>query len=317
MNYIILVAGFLFLIKGADYFVEGASNIAKKLHVSPLIIGLTIVSFGTSAPELAVSITASLQGRNDIAVGNVVGSNIFNLLAVIGASAIIISLRVQKSIIAKEFPFAILSAFVLFILAFDTKFQDFQVNSLTRADGLMLLSFFVIFMFYLINVALNSRAAIKEEAGESNIRVGRSVLFSVLGVVGIVLGGNFVVDSASNIARSFGMSENLVGLTIVALGTSLPEFVTSVVAAKKGESDIAIGNVIGSNLFNIFLILGVSSVISPIVINSNIFVDMFFLLLVTLLVYFFSITKQKVTRWEGIVLCLLYIAYMIYIIARN
>lgn len=316
MSYILLLLGFVLLIKGADYFVEGASSIAKKFRIPTLIIGLTIVAFGTSAPEAAVSIASAIKGQNEIALGNVIGSNIFNLLFVVGMAAVICPLQVKKSMIIKEFPFAILSCLVLVILVQDQLFGTSTMVVLNRGDGLILLLFFCIFMYYLIGVAISARS----EAVEEEIAVmplGRSSLFTLGGIIGIVVGGDIVVDSASEIALAWGMSQNLVGLTIVAVGTSLPELVTSIVAARKGETDITLGNVIGSNLFNVFFILGISSCIHPIAVNPNIIVDSLFLLAVTLVTYFFAITKKTINKIEGGCLVAVYIIYMIFIIIRN
>lgn len=315
MEYVLLLIGFVLLIKGADFFVDGASSIAKALRIPTLIIGLTIVAFGTSAPEVAVSVTSAIQGQNEIAVGNVVGSNIFNLLLVVGIAAMICPLKVKKSIIIKEFPFTILAGFVLLILSLDVKFQGTTSNMLTRSDGLILLVMFGIFMYYLIELALTSRDQVEEVIDVMPLK--KSIPISLGGVAAIVIGGKLVVDSATTIALTFGMSQNLVGLTIVAIGTSLPELVTSIVAARKGESDIALGNVIGSNIFNVFLILGLSSTIHPIGIAREVIVDMTFMLMTTILTYMFAITKRKIVRHEGIILAALYVSYMVFIIMRN
>lgn len=317
MSYILLIVGFLLLIKGADTFVTGSSSIARTLKVPTLIIGLTIVAFGTSAPEAAVSITAAIKGNNDMAIANVIGSNIFNLLAVIGVAAIINPIKVQKSTILKEFPFALLAVVVLLILSHDTKFQGFNKNSLTRADGLMLLALFSIFMYYLIEMAITSKEEMNIEQAKENVPIGKSITLSVLGVIGIIIGGQIVVSSASNIAISWGMSQNLVGLTIVAVGTSLPEFVTSVIAARKGESDIAIGNVVGSNIFNILFVLGISSVIHDIQIQPIVFIDMLVMIFITIITYILATTKRNINKGEGIFLVLLYGLYMAFIIIRQ
>lgn len=315
MNYIWLLIGFILLIKGADYFVEGASSIAKRFKIPTLIIGLTIVAFGTSAPEAAVSITSALKGQNEIALGNIIGSNIFNLLFVVGIAAVICPLHVKKSMMLKEFPFTVLSCIVLLIMMQDGFLQGETINSISRGDGLILLLFFGIFMYYLIEVAITAR----EEAGEEVVvmSLGKSLLCTLGGIIGIVIGGQLVVDAASAIALSWGMSQNLVGLTIVAVGTSLPELVTSIVAARKGESDIALGNVIGSNLFNVFFILGISSVIHPIVVNGAVVADSIFMLIVTLITYLFAVTKKKINRLEGGILVAVYVIYMALIIIRG
>ncbi|MBS6507304.1 MULTISPECIES: calcium/sodium antiporter [Paraclostridium] len=317
MKYVILLIGFILLIKSADYFVVGASSIAKALNIPTIIIGLTIVAFGTSAPEAAVSISAAMKGQNDIAIANVVGSNIFNILFVLGISAIIAPVKVQKTTIIKEFPFALLASLVLLILSHDIKFQGYNENALTRSDGLMLFALFSIFMYYLLEMALSSKEEMDVEQGSSRDPIAKSILLSIGGIIGIIIGGNLVVDSATNIAIDLGMSENLVGLTIVSIGTSLPELVTSVVAARKGESDIAMGNIIGSNIFNILFVLGASSIIHTIHVQPIVFVDMIIMLIVTGITYVFAISKKQVNRFEGIILTATYIAYMIFIIIRQ
>lgn len=317
MKYVILLIGFILLIKSADYFVVGASSIAKALNIPTIIIGLTIVAFGTSAPEAAVSISAAMKGQNDIAIANVVGSNIFNILFVLGISAIIAPVKVQKTTIIKEFPFALLASLVLLILSHDIKFQGYNENALTRSDGLMLFALFSIFMYYLLEMALSSKEEMDVEQGSSRDPIAKSILLSIGGIIGIIIGGNLVVDSATNIAIDLGMSENLVGLTIVSIGTSLPELVTSVVAARKGESDIAMGNIIGSNIFNILFVLGASSIIHTIHVQPIVFVDMIIMLIVTAITYVFAISKKQVNRFEGIILTATYIAYMIFIIIRQ
>ncbi len=303
------------MIKGADLFVDGSSSIAKTFKIPPILIGLTIVAFGTSAPEAAVSINAALKGSNEIALGNVIGSNLFNFLLVIGIASIINPMKVQKGTILKEFPLAILTSVVLFILCADVSLQGTEMNVISRADGLILLSLFLVFLYYLIEMAILSRDDYKDDGEKSPL--GKSIFISIIGVIGILYGAEWVVGASSSIAIKFGMSKNLVGLTIVAIGTSLPELVTSIVAAFKNESDIAMGNVIGSNLFNILLVLGISSAIRPIPINPAIFVDMVFLLVVTIVIYVFAITKKTVFKLEGIFLAFLYIGYMSYIIVRN
>lgn len=330
MVYLFLLLGFLFLVKGADYFVDGSSSIAKYFNVPPLIIGLTIVAFGTSAPEAAVSITASIQGQNGIALGNVIGSNIFNLLCVVGMSAFISTLPVKKSILLKEFPFLLLSSIVLFILCNDFVFQKSSISILSSGDGLILLLFFIIFIYYLLGVALKSRKETKidyddlvlskdNSSGNTcacEISLSKALIMSIVGIIGIVLGGKLVVDCASDIAMTFGVSEKMIGLTIVSIGTSLPEFVTSVIAASKGESDIALGNVIGSNVFNILFILGLSSLISPIPVDPSLFFDIAIMILITIVTYLFSIRKKDVNKFESIILIAAYAIYMMLVIFK-
>lgn len=331
MNYILLIVGFILLIKGADLFVDGASGIAKKLGVPAVIIGLTIVSLGTSAPELAVSISASLTGSNDITMGNVLGSNLFNLLTALGATAVVAPLVIKKATIRNDFIVNIIATFVLYVFAFTGIMGSKEV--LTRTDGAILVLMCMAYIGYLIytvkrNNNKSSEAAITAEFEEFEGEVlktsnstAKNILISIIGVAGIVFGGKIVVDSASSIALGLGLSQKLVGLTIVAIGTSLPELVTSLVAARKGENDIALGNILGSNTFNILLILGLSSAISPITIAGSLVVDLLFLIAVTLfigVIIFFNKNKEKLlTKYEGLLLIALYVGYTIYIIMRN
>lgn len=315
MTYLLLIIGFVLLVKGADYFVEGASSIARNLRIPSIIIGLTIVAFGTSAPEAAVSITAALRGSNDIALGNIIGSNIFNLLVVIGMSALIKPLKVSPSMIRKDFPFSIVAAIVLLVIAFDTVLGGQAAMTLSQGDGIILLIFFGIFMYTMITEALKARQVEVEEQ-TSRQPLWKSSILAIVGLVGIVAGGNFVVNSATDIARNFGLSENLIGLTIVAIGTSLPELVTSIVAAKKGKSDIALGNVVGSNLFNIFFVLGASALIHPIAVSILSIFDLAILIGVSVLLYLVIVKQQCVKKWFGVSMLLAYGAYTFYIIVR-
>ena len=318
MSFLILIIGFALLIKGADVFVEGASSIAKKFNVPSMIIGLTIVAMGTSAPEAAVSITSSLAGQNDMSVANVVGSNFFNILVVLGVSSIIAKLPVQKETIKKDTPFLILVSGLLLIFGINLK--------LGRIEGIALLALFTYFLVNTIKSAKMATDSTSSETGEtaiaietessSQISLPKTILISLVGIVGIVVGGDMVVNSATSIATSFGMSANLVGLTIVAVGTSLPEFVTSIVAIKKGETEIAIGNVIGSNLFNILLVLGLAATINPIAMSMSAFIDIVFMVLITLLLYMFMKKDNSLVKKQGIILVVLYIAYMAYTIMR-
>ncbi|MBD7916539.1 calcium/sodium antiporter [Clostridium sp. Sa3CUN1] len=318
MSYIILIIGFALLIKGADIFVEGASNIAKKLGIPSIIVGLTIVSLGTSAPELAVSLIASFEGNNGITMGNVLGSNIFNTLMVLGLTAIVMPIIIKKNTIIKDYIINIIVTILLLILSFGGKLLFNRNAELNRLSGFILIGICIIYIIYLIKTAKN-----QSEDSEDNTKV--NILVStfkiILGIIGIIIGGNLVVNSASNIAYSFGLSDKLVGLTIVAMGTSLPELVTSMIAALKGENDIAIGNVLGSNIFNILLILGVSSSINPIIIAPSLLVDILFLIIISLIlgVFLFRGNKEKLRlgKIEGLTLVVLYIGYMAYIIFRN
>lgn len=312
MNYILLILGFVLLVKCADIFVDGSSNLAKALKIPTLIIGLTIVAFGTSAPEAAVSITSSIKGQNDIAVGNVIGSNICNLLLVLGFSAFFNPLRAKKQIILKDFLFCILSYLVLFIMVSGPFIMGQNYGVLSRSDGLILLCFLAVYLYSLI---LNTSRNDMKKVEEKKFSI-KDLIYIVVGIIGIILGGNLVVDSASNIASSFGISENLIALTIVAIGTSLPELVTSVVAARKNETDIAIGNVIGSNIFNIFFILGASSAISEIVIGFESFIDIIIMIATGIIVYLFTIKNSRIGNKKAIIMLLIYLSYIIYIIYR-
>ena len=317
MDFIILIIGFFLLIKGADIFVDGASSIAKKIGIPSVIVGLTIVSLGTSAPELAVSLISSFNGNNGIAVGNVLGSNLFNTLVVLGGTAIVAPLLIKKSTIKRDYiatlVVTILTCFFIFGLVPKSE------NMLSRISGIILLVVCIAYMFILVKAA--KKDSVKDEENTSEIKMSKNILLSLIGVVGIVFGGNLVVDSATNIAYALGMSEKLVGLTIVAVGTSLPELVTSIVAALKGENDIALGNVLGSNIFNLVLILGASATISPITVSGVMLIDFIILIAVTLfigaLIFFNKKEDKRLGRLEGIILVGIYVAYLAYIIMRN
>ncbi len=315
---IILVIGFVLLIKGADFFVEGSSSVAKKFNVPSLIIGMTIVAMGTSLPELAVSVTASMVGNNTLAVSNVAGSNIFNLMVVCGACALFTPLTIEKNTLLKEFPFSIICAGLLVVLGF-------LGMSLGRVDGIIFLVIFIVYLFWMIRSAKQARNAgdkLEEEEEEfiqEEIKIlpmWKCLLFIVGGMIAIKFGGDFVVDGASTIAAGFGLSQTLIGLTIVALGTSLPELVTSIVAARKDEVDMALGNVIGSNIFNILLILGVAAVISPITFLMENIIDIVILIVMSLVVWIFAWTSKEINRKEGIMMLLMYAVYMVYICIR-
>lgn len=317
MKYILLVAGLVFLVKGADLFVTGASSIARRLHIPSLIIGLTIVAFGTSAPEAAVSITSALNGQSDITMGNIIGSNMFNLLFVVGAAAWILPFKVKETIIAKEFPFALLSCLAILILTFDVHLGNGAANIINRTDGLVLLMLFAIFLYYLLSVALKAVKENQEEEVMVAVSLPKSIVYLIIGIIGIILGGQIAVGAATDIALAWGMSEAMVGLTIIAVGTSLPELMTSVVAARKGESDIALGNVIGSNVFNVFFILGISAAITPVAISPAVALDAIILAVISLLAFLFALTDRRFSKGEGAILAFLYIAYMIFVIVRN
>ena len=314
---LLLAVGFVFLIKGADLFVDGSSNVAKLLGVPSIIIGLTVVAFGTSMPEASVSISSALKGANELAVSNVVGSNIFNLLVVLGASALIKPVCCQKDSVKKEIPFSILCTVALLGALFLGK--NAEGFTLGWVAGLILLAFFAFYMYWQISAALKARKAgtIEEKADDGKkLSVWKSLLFIVIGIAGIIFGGNMVVNGATTIAEVLGMDETLIGMTIVAVGTSLPELVTSMVAAKKGESDIALGNVIGSNIFNIIFILGFSCLVSPITVGMEAIIDTAFAIVITIVGLVFAGTKLKFERWEGGVFVGTYVVYLTYMILR-
>ena len=313
---ILLVVGFVFLIKGADFFVEGASAVAKKLHVPALVIGMTIVAMGTSLPELSVSVTASLAGSNQLAIGNVVGSNIFNLMVVLGSCALFSALEVSDDTIKKDLPFSIICTVALMVMGLIG-------NSVGHIDGAILLVLFIIFLASMLRAAKKSRttaAAIAEEEAQNeivDIPTWLCIIYIIGGAVAIKYGGDWVVDSCTTLALKFGMSETLVGLTIVALGTSLPELVTSIVAAKKNELDMAIGNVVGSNIFNILLILGVAGAISPMTFLTVNAIDTLILVAFSVIVGLMCLKKKNLNKANGIVMLLLYAVYLGYIILRD
>lgn len=322
MDYILLIIGFVLLIKGADFFVDGSSSVAKILKVPTIIIGLTVVAFGTSMPELSVSVTAALRGSNDLAVSNVLGSNIFNLLVVLGCCALVKPVAAKWSLLKKEFPFSILITIVLLLV--DSDFSIMKILDgnqgfvLGRWAGLLFLILFVLYIYATVKSALRSRAEAKdmEEEEYKTMSPLKSGIYIVIGLIGIVWGGNLVVDSASNIALTFGWSQTFIGLTIVALGTSLPELVTSVVAARKGENDLAVGNVVGSNIFNILLILGVSSFITPITLDVTAVYDTIILIIASIVVYVSAISKREIQRKEGILFLVCYFAFFLYVFMR-
>lgn len=317
MAYILLIVGFALLIKGADLFVDGSSNIAKLLRVPTILIGLTIVAFGTSSPEATVSIIAALGGSADVSLGNVVGSNIFNITLVVGVAAFLYPLRVESETIRKEIPFTILASAALLILMSDIVLQGTISNLLTRSDGFIFLLFLSIFMYYVIEIGLKSRRDTAGEPVPEDIRWGKNILITILGLTAIIFGGDLVVDNGTEIAYSLGMSETLVGLTIIAIGTSLPELVTSISAALKKESEIALGNIVGSNIFNILFVLGASATISPLAVNDKMFIDVILMIVLTIILLIFSRTSFKVGKREGLVLVAAYIIYLVYIILRN
>jgi cation:H+ antiporter len=308
-----LVAGFILLIKGADLLVDGSSSVAKRFGISDLIIGLTVVAFGTSAPELVVNIVSAIGGNSEIAIGNILGSNIANILLILGITAIIAPIAVQRSTIWKEIPFALLAVLMVGIMANDVLIDGMQASFISKSDGFVLIGFFIIFLYYIFGSAKKN---IQEYGDDENDTKQHSALKSIVlivgGLIGLVLGGKWVVDSAIVLATAWGLSEAVIGLTVVAIGTSLPELATSVVAATKGKADIAIGNVVGSNIFNIFWILGVTSLIAPLPFSESSNIDIFATIIATVVLFawMFLGKKHRIDRWQGVVFILMYIAYV-------
>ncbi|MBQ9298414.1 MAG: calcium/sodium antiporter [Clostridia bacterium] len=313
LNIILLIIGFVMLIKGADILVDGASSLARNFKLSAMFIGLTIVSFGTSAPEFAVSVQSLLKGSGDIVLGNVIGSNILNILLIVGVSAMVHFLTVKNDTVKKEIPIILLISTLLIVLMNDSIF-GLGANSFTRQDGVTVCLFFLVFIYYLIRMMRNKKDPETEE-GEIKYSIPKSLLFVAIGLIGIIVGSNFVVDSASNIALALGVSERMVALTIVALGTSLPELVTSVTATKKGEYDIAIGNVVGSNIFNIGIVLGLPVALLGGISNITFsMVDLAVMLLAALLIFIFGLRDRKINKKEGIIMLTIFVVYYSYVI---
>ncbi|MGN0620686.1 MAG: calcium/sodium antiporter [Porcipelethomonas sp.] len=312
MDYLLLVVGFVLLIKGADLFVEGSSSIAKMLKIPSMIVGLTIVAMGTSAPEAAVSISATLsKGANDIAVGNIVGSCILNIVLIVGVCAVIKPLNVEKSLLKSDFPVTILASVILLAVCIG------KSGIISRFEGLILFGLFVAYLVFTVVRALKFRKNSGDSTEEIKVlSIPKTIVFTVLGAAAIVYGGTLTVDSAKSIAEGIGVSNHLIGLTVVALGTSLPELVTSIVASKKGESDMALGNVIGSNIFNILFILGMTAVIHPVKVNMASVYDSMILVGLGIMVFIFAFAKKKISRIEGGIMLASYAAYTAYIIMR-
>lgn len=311
---LLLLAGFAALIFGATKLVDAASGLAAKLGVPSIIIGLTIVAFGTSAPELVVNVFAALKGSTDMVLGNVLGSNIFNVLAILGISSLIAPLSVKTNTTWIEIPLSLLAAVTVFVLASDALLDNAAGNFISRSEGIVLLLFFMIFLAYNLAVAKNGSDA--EELDTKEYSVGMAVLWIIIGLAGLVIGGRLIVTSAVSIAESIGMSERVIGLTVVSIGTSLPELATSIIAVRKKNVDIAIGNVVGSNIFNIFFILGISGTIVSIPVHPASLFDVMVNILAGLLLFIFIFTGKgrQLERWEGIIFLLLFVSYITYLI---
>ncbi|HMS99336.1 MAG TPA: calcium/sodium antiporter [Saprospiraceae bacterium] len=314
-TYLLLILGFVLLIKGADFLVDGSASLAKKYNISNIVIGLTIVAFGTSTPELIVSLIASMNGNTEIAIGNVVGSNIVNIFFILGVSATIYPLATKSNTIWKEIPMSLLAALLLWVMANDQLIDGANSSMLSRIDGIVFLAFFIIFIYYTVGIA-KSDTDDSPEIEIQNITPGKSFLFIVLGLAGLIIGGKWIVDGAVALAKNLGLSESLIGLTIVAVGTSLPELAASAVAAYKKQTDIAIGNVVGSNIFNIFLILGISSLIKPLPFTSGSNIDVMVACLasIVLFVLLFVGKKHIIQKWQGLLMILIYLVYVGYLV---
>ena len=311
----LLIIGFIILIKGADIFVDGASSVAGNFKVSKMLIGLTIVAFGTSAPEFAVSVKSLLSGSGDMVLGNVIGSNILNILLILGVSSMFHSLKVKDNTVKKELPITLLMTAIFIVLLSDKLFDKGFNNTFTRSDGIVIILFFLVFVYYLIKMARNK---IDKAQDEKYMSMKKAILFTILGIAGIIIGSNLVVENASAMARAVGISESMVALTIVALGTSLPELVTSITATRKGEYDIAIGNVVGSNIFNIGMVIG-----APIALFGGIqqfsinYIDLITMIASAFLLFVFSYNDRKISKFEGSIFLIMFVVYYGYVIYRG
>lgn len=311
VDIILLIIGLVVLIYGANFLVDGGSALAHRLKVSNMVIGLTVVAFGTSTPEFVVNVVSSMDGSSALALGNVLGSNIFNILAILGVTALIVPLGVKKMTTWVEIPLAVLAAVLVLLFI-----NGDPAGTITRAEGICLLCFFVIFLVYTLMLAKFGAAGDGEEIEIKNYSVGKSVLFILLGLVGLIGGGRLLVNGAVSIAQSMGISERIIGLTIVSIGTSLPELATSIIAARKKNADMAIGNVVGSNIFNTFLILGASATITPLQVPQGSLLDLIVNIVAAGLLFLFIFTGRgrKISRWEGGILLVIYIVYLFLVI---
>lgn len=317
LMYVWLLVGFFLLIKGADLFVDGTSSIAKLLKVPSIIIGLTIVAMGTSAPEMAVSVGAAIKGQNDIVISNVLGSNIFNLLVVAGGCAVIKSLPVSIDLRKRDFPFSIGIAALLLFFCLNSLIIGGKGFTINRTEGIVLFAGLMAYLGFLVYSAVKGRTGLPGDEEIKTMSPLKSVFYTALGIAGIVVGGDLVVDSASDIAAAFGLSQTIIGLTILAVGTSLPELVTSLVATRKGENDLAMGNVIGSNIFNILGVLGLSAAVSPVKVSGFSVIDLSLFIGFCLIIYLVTYFRNKIERLPGILMVLTYLGYMTYAVMRE
>lgn len=315
LTYLLFVVGFVLLIKGADWLIDGSVSIAKRLQVPDLVVGLTVVAFGTSAPEMAVNVIASVNGNNGLAIGNIVGSNIANVLLILGVSALIRNLTVQRSTVIAEIPFSLFAALMVGYMVNDSLNDLSAVDQVSRADGFVLVAMFVLFIFYTLRL---SKADVTEEVPSvPDLSIISAIGLFLIGLTGLVLGGKWIVDGAVHIALQLGYSETFIGLTVVSIGTSLPELATSVAAVRKGNSDLAIGNVIGSNIFNVFWVLGLSAIISPVTFNVADNPSIYTLIGTHVLLFLalFVGVRHQITRWQGLTMLLFYVAYLGWLVA--
>ncbi len=312
LSIILLVVGFFLLIKGADFLVDGSSSLAFRFKISQLVIGLTIVAFGTSTPELIVNVFAAIEGSSDVGFGNIVGSNIINILLILGIAALILPLQTQKNTVWKEIPFALLGALVLLVMCNDILLGT-PPNLISSGEGIILLFFFVIFIVYVFAI---SKVESENKVEVKELSTMKTIIFILLGLAGLIIGGKLVVDNAVDIAISIGFSERVIGLTVVALGTSLPELFTSAIAAMKGKADIAVGNVVGSNIFNVFFVLAITSIISPVPFKSAMNIDLLIMCIASLLLFITMFTgeKRKIDRWEAVLFLIIYLVYTTWLI---
>ena len=307
LHILLLIVGFVLLIKGADFFVDGASSTAENFKISKMLIGLTIIAFGTSAPEFAVSMQALAKGSTDMVLGNVIGSNILNILLILGVAAAINPIKIKDNTVKKELPLCMLISTLLVVLFLDIKLANGLVNEITRSDAIVILLFFSIFIYYLASLV---KAKEKEKVGKPKYKLGKSLVLVAIGLAGIIFGSNLVVEHAKGIATILGLSDHIIALTIIALGTSLPELVTTIVASIKKEQDLLLGNIIGSNIFNACVVLGIPVAIFGTITPSGFnYVDLMMLLLTSFILFIFAETKRQITRIEGILLLIGFIAY--------
>jgi len=312
MDIIYLIIGLIVIVKGSDLLVDGCVNLSKYLRIPTLVIGLTVVAIATGVPEIAISISSSLKGTNGILLGNLLGSNMFNILFILGLIALVKPLLVKREIILKNYMFALLSCLVLFIISYDMYFENSLINIITRSEGILLICFSAVFLYSTILGAMDENR-LKVEKGKFSFK---DILCIISGVAMVALSADVIVESAVNISKWLNIDENIIGLTVIAVGTNLPELVTSFVAVKKGEIDMAIGNLVGTNIYNIFLILGLAATINPIEISAFSFIDIVILSFTSLLVYIFIQIKKDVNKKEGIIMMILYIIYIVYVVIR-